>query len=268
MCKTIYNNSVSCQKRSDIIKNKSIAPKGRKGVLQMQNSNDGLDGLKKKMTFNDWTSYFISIGEIPENTHFVDENGISWKSAVYPEYKIKKIYLVSNKGSREKRIWTLCNKNKRFRKVHFNNTDYEVVYLRDEEGKNVTCLLSRLVCSSFNGIPTDYRTLDVQHIDENKHNNDASNLEWTTRQVNSVTNERRKKISDAYHKRGQRQRPVAEISNEGKILNVWKSVKIASNDTGIRRESIVPVCNGRFPKTHGRIFRWIAITEPVYEEPA
>ena len=53
-------------------------------------------------------------------------------------------------------------------------------------------------------------------------------------------------------------RPVAEINPETKeVIEVFKSIKNASDRTGIDRHTISHVCNGRYKQTKGRKFVWV-----------
>ena len=202
----------------------------------MKKSKDGLDGLKKKMTFNDWVSYFVSIGEIPTNTFFVDENGISVKLGIYPENSIEPMYLICNKGPDDYRVWSLWGK--RFIRVQRNQYGRKVVYLRTTDNRTVPCLLSRLVCATFNGIPSHCSELAVQHLDEDMNNNDASNLEWTTVKVNNTREGHCKNIA-IEHSGRRKKKIVLEIDSDGNTINKWPSIKAAQEATEISRSSIV-----------------------------
>lgn len=52
-----------------------------------------------------------------------------------------------------------------------------------KDGKQHTCLVSRLVAMAFHGVSADGMT--VNHIDGNSLNNNADNLEWVTKLENS-----------------------------------------------------------------------------------
>ena len=214
-------------------------------------SNDsGLDGLQKKTTFREWANYFKMLGEIPANTFFVDENGISWKSAVYPGTTLKPIYLTSNKQEHGHRVWSLWGK--KFRKIQLNGQNRETVNLIDTDGKAVCCMFARLVCASFNGMPAHYEGLDVQHLDEDMHNNDASNLEWTTKEVNNNTKEHRENIAKEHIGR-KKQKVVFEIDNKGNVIDSWPSIKAAHEETG------VSTCSIKLGGAYGRSFRVFAV---------
>lgn len=96
------------------------------------------------------------------------------------------LYQVSNIG-RVKSLERMFI-NKRGRKQHIkerilkpgtNHNGYFYVSLSDDRGKAKGFLVHRLVCEAFHENPKDKPC--VNHIDENKTNNTATNLEWCTR---------------------------------------------------------------------------------------
>ena len=108
--------------------------------------------------------------------------------------------------------------------------------------------IHRLVAIAF--IPNPKNLGYVNHIDENKKNNNVENLEWCTCQYN-VT----------YGKGGMaRNSPVIQKSKENEIIKIWGSIKEASETLGIKRQGISRVCrNGR--QTSGG-FRWEYLNKP------
>lgn len=72
------------------------------------------------------------------------------------------------------------SKTGRIMKTAFNSRGYEQVCLRDNK-RQVTKRVHRLVAEAFHDGNNE---LDVNHIDGNKRNNHADNLEFCTRQDN------------------------------------------------------------------------------------
>lgn len=61
---------------------------------------------------------------------------------------------------------------------------YLTTPLINDSGERYHGLIHRYVCMAFHGTPEGYQSLDVNHKDDNKHNNNEWNLEWMTRSQN------------------------------------------------------------------------------------
>ena len=85
-------------------------------------------------------------------------------------------YIVYSDG----RVWS--NKTNKFLQPHQNNCGYYYYSLRID-GKQKIRLAHRLVAVSF--IPNPNNLPEVNHKDENKANNDCSNLEWCSSEYNT-----------------------------------------------------------------------------------
>lgn len=102
-------------------------------------------------------------------------------------------------------------------------------------------LIHRLVATAFIPNPNGLET--VNHIDEDKHNNRAENLEWCTAQENSM---KRYGKSGSYL--------VEQRKPNGELVATYKSQVDASRVTGIHREAINMCCAGRRKSAGG--FCW------------
>lgn len=80
------------------------------------------------------------------------------------------LYWVSNLGH-------IKNKHDHVLKPEYSNKDYACVSLC-KNNKNVKKRIHRLVAEAF--IPNPLGLPEINHIDENKHNNQVGNLEWCT----------------------------------------------------------------------------------------
>ena len=85
-------------------------------------------------------------------------------------------YYISSFG----RIWS-DKQNRRYLSSHTDNCGYHHVRLCNNANQ-YTRLVHRLVAEAFIDNPNGYK--EVNHIDEDKNNNRADNLEWCTRTYN------------------------------------------------------------------------------------
>ena len=89
-------------------------------------------------------------------------------------------YQVSNFG----RIKSLKKPNAPIiMKQQLSRKGYAHVHITADDGSRKSCQVHRLVLKTFNPRP-DMDILEVNHIDEDKTNNNLSNLEWNTRTEN------------------------------------------------------------------------------------
>lgn len=91
--------------------------------------------------------------------------------AQFPDYE------VSNYGQ-VRRLW---KEHTRLKKTRLNQDGYEIVHL-SKDGANKHRAVHRLVAMAFINNPNDLP--EVNHIDGNKENNCANNLEWVSRSEN------------------------------------------------------------------------------------
>lgn len=80
------------------------------------------------------------------------------------------------------RIWS--NTSNLFMKFSATKDGYLGTVLTDKDGKRVAIKIHRLVAMAFLPNPNNYP--HVNHIDENKNNNDVNNLEWCSPQYNEL----------------------------------------------------------------------------------
>lgn len=105
-----------------------------------------------------------------------------------------KDYYVTDDG----RIWSV--KSNMFLSPIINNTGYERVNIYLGNNKYTTQLIHRLVAEAF--IPNPDNLPQVNHKDENKLNNNVSNLEWCTVEYNinyGTRNQRSSRTNSSQH---------------------------------------------------------------------
>lgn len=152
---------------------------------------------------------------------------------------------------------------KSVQRVKQNNLGYQAInerllaqvpdrdgYLRvclSRDGKHSPKLVSRLVAKAF--IPNPNNLPVVNHMDENKQNNNVDNLEWCSVKYNTCYGSG---LLKAAMKNG---RPVVQIEN-GKIINEFYSTQKASTETGIPQANIYKVCTGNRKTAGGYEWRF------------
>ena len=120
---------------------------------------------------------------------------------------------------------------------------HSVVLYRD--GKGVHHLVHRLVATAF--VPNPQGKLQVNHKDENKRNNVASNLEWCTPQENSSYGTRPTRL----------QTRVAMFDSAGSKVKEFESVSEAAKAIGCNYTSIVHCCRGQQKTAKGYVWQYL-----------
>ena len=116
-------------------------------------------------------------------------------------------------------------------------------------GKRKMFLVHRLVCEAFHENPEN--KLDVNHINENKTDNRACNLEWSTRRENINHGTRNERVAKAQSK------PVGQYTLDGDLVKVWPSATEAQRQTGFGKGNISQAANGKFKQAYGFIWKYV-----------
>lgn len=160
------------------------------------------------------------------------------------------LYQVSNFG----RVKSL-KRNRKFKSIHEDtikkqtntNRGYLIVSL-SKDGKKKNFYVHRLVAESF--IAKIENKNDVNHINENKHDNMVKNLEWCTKKYNNNYGHRLIKAADAHKKK------IISINLSDDSKNYFNSVKEAGDYLGIKATNISAVLNNRKNSTSGYSFKY------------
>lgn len=148
-------------------------------------------------------------------------------------------YLVSNSGE----VWSL--RGGRTLKPKIDRYGYKVVGL-SVNGKLYHRTIHRLVAEAF--VPNPNNLPTVNHINENKTDNRASNLEWASIADNVNHGTRNERMADTKCRL-----PVEQIFPDGTTVR-YKGVKDAYQKTGINR-CCIALCCKNIRKTAGG-YRW------------
>lgn len=115
-----------------------------------------------------------------------------------------------------------------------------------ENNKRKYLLLHRIIATAF--IDNHEEKPCVNHIDENKLNNDLSNLEWCTAKENNIHGTRIKRAAEKLS------RKVIQLDLNDNVLNIFKSMRQAERETGVLVGNISSCCNGKTKSAGG--YKW------------
>lgn len=112
---------------------------------------------------------------------------------------------------------------------------YALINLITPEGVRKTYQVHRLVGITF--VEGYQKGLIINHINEVKDDNRASNLEWVTKKINNTYND--KAIKTGIVQRNKHlSKPIGKYDLELNLLEVYPSVREAERLTGIKHENI------------------------------
>ena len=139
-------------------------------------------------------------------------------------------------------------KTKRVLSQQVNNRGYAKVFLMDCGHQNGV-LVHRLVASAFCPNDDPAHKTQVNHINEDKTDNRAVNLEWVTpsENINHGTGVARRAAEQSL--------PVVMVFKGLSV--VFDSAHDAEKRTGIPAKSIQKCCTGRLKTTHGASFEYL-----------
>ena len=164
------------------------------------------------------------------------------------------LYQVSNMGrvkSLERTVWNSgkgCYRTvpEKILKADKDGSDYLQVLLY-KDGKTKMYKIHRLVAQAFCENQMGYS--EVNHIDENKENNRAENLEWCSRSYNCNYGARNKRIAE------KKSKPVLAIDKRTGLILEFTSALEAEKQTGINNGNINKCCKGKLKSCGG--FYWM-----------
>lgn len=161
-------------------------------------------------------------------------------------------YKVSNKG-RVKSLKRLDSINHliKTRILKQGGGQYPNVVL-SKNGVAKTFLIHRLVATAF--IENPKRKPCVNHIDENKSNNNVENLEWVTYSENQNHATKNKRCSLKMKNHPSISKEVIQMNLKGSVINEWSSTKEVERKLGFPNSVISRACLGGRPTAYG--FKW------------
>ena len=137
-------------------------------------------------------------------------------------------------------------KSGRILKPSLNKNGYLRLWLC-KNNKRKHLYLHRIIATAFIDNPDEKPC--VNHIDENKLNNDLSNLEWCTVRENLIHGTRTKRAAEKCFKK------VIQLDLNDNVLNEFESIKQAGQETGALARDISDCCCNEKRKSAGG-FKW------------
>ena len=138
-------------------------------------------------------------------------------------------------------------KSGRVLKTSLNNNGYLRLFLC-KNNKRKHLYLHRIIATAFIDNPDEKPC--VNHIDENKLNNDLSNLEWCTARENLIHGTRTKRAAEKCFKK------VIQLDLNDNVLNEFESMKQAERETGVSVRRISDCCCNEKRKSAGG-YKWM-----------
>lgn len=162
------------------------------------------------------------------------------------------LYQISDQGRVKSLNYNHTN-TERILKPAKRKDGYLIINLH-KEGKMKTYLVHRLVAKAF--IPNNNLfKIDINHKDEDKTNNNASNLEWCTRAENNNYGTRNERSAKAQIN-GIRSKAVIQYTLAGKPIALFPSVMEIERRLGFSNGNIAKCCNGKYKTAYKYIWRY------------
>lgn len=153
------------------------------------------------------------------------------------------LYQISNLG----RVKKINKSNIIICKPSIDTSGYKQIVLTKNK-KRKSYKIHRLIAQAF--IPNPNNLPQINHKDENKLNNDVSNLEWCTLQYNCNYGSRN------YRCTRHRQHKVQQYNKQNNLVREYLSLKEAEKITKIKYQQISSCCRNKQKSAGGYIWKY------------
>ena len=162
------------------------------------------------------------------------------------------LYQVSNRGNVRSLNWNGTKTTKNINQKPHKNGYRQVLLSKDGVRKMFT--VHRLVALVF--IPNPNELPQINHIDEDKTNNDVSNLEWCSAQYNVRYSIQRRspRTEKSTRKSKYHNKAIAQLSFDDEIIRVWQGTSELRSSGQLSVPDILRCCRGERKTTSG--FKW------------
>ena len=201
----------------------------------------GIGSLPKTVTLDGFPTFYQAV---------IRKRGNKMKEIWKPVVGYEDYYSISNTG----RVLSVPRKGTKggIIKPIVDRKGYLYVNLR-KQGTRKIGKVHRIVAKAF--IPNPQSLPEVNHKDENKKNNNVSNLEWCTSEYNHNYGTRNARTAKA-NTNGKHCKPIMATLKDGTI-EYYSSAREASDALGVKNGShITAVVKGKRKTAYGRMWRY------------
>ena len=162
------------------------------------------------------------------------------------------LYQVSNLGRVKSLERTVAGRNGskriirgRILKPGSTQDGYLLVSLCNGSGKKKMLRVNRLVCEAFH--ENHKNKPQVNHINEDKSDNRACNLEWVTAKENCNHGTRNARMAKS----------VGQYTTNGKLIKIWQSTHEVERQLGFANQNISSVARGKLKTAYGYVWKYV-----------